>query len=174
MRLSDWRAAAPNRESLGPRVVPVLEPVLAALGAESNPHLWISWGEDPRFRYTIFALTPGGVGICVIRPGQGGEGPRITAKLVRWGRVQLGELDVETQQAHRLLTVQLEGHVLKGVDSEADRVARFVHAVMAGIDGRQMPSLEEPARRRRSTPTAAAPKKPVAPPRKSRTQPRPT
>jgi hypothetical protein len=174
MRLSDWRAAAPNRDSLGPRVVPVLEPVLATLGAEPNPHLWISWGDDPRFRYTIFVVTPGGLGICVVRPGQGGEGPRIAAKLVRWGRVQLGELDVETQQGHRLLTVQLEGHVLKGVDADADGVARFARAVMAAIDGRQMPSLEEPARRRRSAPKAAASKKPAAAPRKPRTRPPPS
>ncbi len=158
MRLSDWRAGAPDRESLGSRVAPALEAVLSTLGAEPNPHVWISWGEDPRFRYTVFVITPGGLGVCVVRPGQAAEGPRIGAKLVRWGRVQLGELDVETQQAHRLLTVQLEGHVLKGVDAGADGIARFVQAVMAGIDGRPQPSMDEPTLARRAPSKAGAKK----------------
>lgn len=156
MRLSDWRRATPHRESLGPRVLAVLEPVLATLGAERDPHVWIAWGEDPGDRYTLFAITPGGLGTCMVRVNPSGEGPRIRAKLVRWGRVQVGDLDVETQESHRLLTVQLEGHVLKGVDADGDAVARFVHAVLAAVDGRPMPNLEAPASRRRRV-SAAAP-----------------
>jgi hypothetical protein len=100
-------------------------------------------------------VTPGGLGVCVVRLNPAGDGPRIGAKLVRWGRVQVGEVDIETQQAHRMLTVQLEGQVLKGVDAEADRVSRFVQAVLAAVDGRPIPSLDEPRARGRSASSAA-------------------
>jgi hypothetical protein len=148
MRLSDWRVSAPHRESLGPRVMPILEPVLETLGTEPNPHVWIAWGDDPGFRFTLFAPTPAGLGVCSVRLNPGSGSPRIGAKLVRWGRVQIGELDVETQEAHRLVTVQLEGQVLKGVDAEADRVARFVRTLLAAIDGRPLPALDETPKRR--------------------------
>jgi hypothetical protein len=148
MRLSDWRVGAPHRESLGPRVMPVLEPVLETLGAESNPHVWIAWGDDPGFRYTLFAPTPAGLGVCSVRLNLGSGSPRIAAKLVRWGRVQLGELDVETQESHRLVTVQLEGQVLKGVDADADRVAAFIRTLLGAIDGHGLPVLDETPKRR--------------------------
>ncbi|HET7026588.1 MAG TPA: hypothetical protein VFI28_02730 [Candidatus Limnocylindrales bacterium] len=149
MRLSDWRATAPHRDALGPRVLAIVEPVLAAFGAEPDPHVWIAWGDDPGVRYSLFALAPAGVAVCAVRPTMTGEGPRMSGKLVRWGRVQLGELSIESQAGHRLLSAQLEGQVLKGVDLEADRIARFIVAVAAGIDGRPIPSPDEPRARRR-------------------------
>ncbi|HEU4571123.1 MAG TPA: hypothetical protein VFR93_00425 [Candidatus Limnocylindrales bacterium] len=156
MRLTEWRAAAPHRDALGTKVLTVLEPVLRALGAEDDPHVWVDWGEDPSYRYTLLVPTAAGLGVCAVRPGGGPDGPRIGAKLVRWGRVQLGELTIETQAGHRLATVQLEGQVLRGVDDDGDRVARFVRAVAAGIDGRPVPSLDEPkASARRTTVTTA-------------------
>jgi hypothetical protein len=176
MRLSEWRPLSPRRESLSAKVLAVLEPMLATIGAEPDPHVWISWGADPGIRYALLALTPGGVVVCTIRLNPAGDGPRIGAKLVRWSRVQIGDVDLETQQAHRLLTVQIEGQVLRGVDADADRVSRFVQAVLAGVDGRPIPSLDEPGRRRRasvatkpSTTRAAAKKaasKPVTGPRR--------
>jgi len=162
MRLSDWRASAPHREVLGPKVLGVLEPVLEALGAERDPHAWVAWGEDAAFRFSILVPTDIGLGVCVVRPNPGPEGARVSAKLVRWNRVQVGELDVETQQGHRLATVQIEGQVLKGVDAEADRMSRFGRAVIAAVDGRPMPSLDEPTRRARRTGTAAAMARPGA------------
>ena len=51
MRLSEWRAEAPARAAVETKVVAVLEPVLAALGAGKDPHGWAAWGED---------FTPGG------------------------------------------------------------------------------------------------------------------
>jgi hypothetical protein len=156
MRLSDWRATAPHRDALGPKVLAVVEPVLAAFGAEPDPHVWIAWGDDPSVRYSLFALTPAGVAVCAVRPTMTGEGPRMSGKLVRWGRVQLGELAIESQAGHRLLSAQLEGQVLKGVDLEADRIARFIVAVAAGIDGRAIPSPDPPKARRRGQAGAAA------------------
>jgi hypothetical protein len=169
MRLSEWRPLSPHRESLSAKVVAVLEPVLATIGAEADPHVWISWGADPGIRYALFALTPGGLAVCTVRVNPAGDGPRIGVKLVRWSRVQVGDVDLETQQAHRLLTVQLEGHVLRGVDADAERIARFVQAVLAGVDGRAIPSLDEPRRRRQSpsakpTGARAGSKKPASRP----------
>ncbi|HEY3523830.1 MAG TPA: hypothetical protein VGK63_09005 [Candidatus Limnocylindrales bacterium] len=147
MRLSAWRAGAPRRESLAPKVRAVLEPVLAALGAEPDPHVWIAWGEDAAYRYVLLVPTRGGLGVCTVRPTAGTEGPRVSAKLVRWSRAQVGDLDVDTQQGHRLATVQVEGTVLRAVDADTDQLGRFVQALVAAVDGRDLPSLDEPRRR---------------------------
>jgi hypothetical protein len=154
MRLSAWRTRAPLRDALGPRVLAVVEPVLAALGAEPDPHAWIVWGDDPGIRYPILVPSPAGLIVCHVRVNVPGEGPRASAKLVRWSRVQLGELAIETQANHRLITFQVEGHVLRAADAEADAVAEFAVRLFAGVDGRPVP---EPAGgRRRSASKAAA------------------
>ena len=64
-------------------------------------------------------------------------GPRASAKLVRWARVQVGELGVETQGGHRILSFSVEGVIfLQGVDAEADRIAAFALGLVSAIDGR--------------------------------------
>ena len=147
MRLSEWRAAAPNREAMAPKVSGVIDPVLAALGAEPDPHCWVIWGDDPGVRYLIMAITPLGLGVCHVRVNVPGEGPRASGKLVRWGRVQVGELDVEMGGGHRLLSVQLEQQVIRGVDDHVDQISQFIGAVFAAIDGRPRPDLDASAER---------------------------
>jgi hypothetical protein len=67
--------------------------------------------------------------------------------LIRWSRVVIGELAVETQAGHRLLSFQVEQQVLRGADEEADRVAAFALRVVAGVEGRSIPaSVERPGR----------------------------
>lgn len=144
MRLSEWRAAAPNRDAVGPKVAAVIDPILAALGADADPHAWIAWGEEPAVRYTVFVPLPAGLVSCYVRVNVPGEGPRGTAKLIRWNRVQLGELGIETQGGHRLLSFQVEQQVLRGADDQADQIAGFAMQLFAAIDGRPMPEL--PAR----------------------------
>jgi hypothetical protein len=75
-------------------VLPVVESALVTLGAERDPECWIAWGDDPAVRYMIFAPTPGGLAQVSVRVNVLGEGPRAGGKVVRWGRVQLGELGV--------------------------------------------------------------------------------
>jgi len=134
----------------------VVEPVLKVLGTEPDPHAWIVWGDDPSARYVIMALAPAGLAICHVRVNVPGEGSRASGKLVRWGRVQVGELDVEMGGGHRLLSVQLETQVIRGVDADADLIAGFIHAVFAGIDGRPLPRLDaDPARAARRAPAKA-------------------
>lgn len=135
MLLSEWRKTAPNRECMSNKVLAVLKPVLADLGADGDPACWIIWGEDPEFRYSIMVPTPAGLLTVAIRIS-GGEGPRVTAKLVRWAKLQLTELSVEASGGHRLVAVQVEGQVLKGMDKEADLICEFVLWLLAGIDGR--------------------------------------
>ena len=149
MRLSEWRASAPSKEAVGPRVAGVVDPVLLALGAGTDPHCWIAWGDEPANRFTVFAPTDPGLIVCFVRVNVPGEGPRATTKLVRWNRVAIGELGVETQAGHRMLSFQLESQVLRGVDVEADRAAAFALRVIAAIDGRPLPAVEErgPARK---------------------------
>ena len=156
VRLSDWRAQAPHRDSLAPKVVAVIEPVLLALGAERDPGCWVVWGDDPGVRYQILAPTEAGLVQVHVRVNVPQEGPRASGKLVRWGRVQLGELAVEIVQGHRLLTFQAEGQVLNGTDADADRIAAFALELFARVDGRPVPATATPPRTARSTARGAA------------------
>jgi hypothetical protein len=149
MRLSEWRSKAPSKDAGGAKVAAMVDPVIEALGAEGDPHCWVAWGEDPAFRYTIFIPTEDGLIVSVVRVNVPGEGPRATTKLIRWNRVAIGELTVESQAGHRLLSFQLEQQVLRGTDAAADRVAAFALRVLATLEGRAIPP--EVGRSRRSS-----------------------
>lgn len=146
MRLSEWRAHAPGREAAGARVMAVVEPVLSTFGLERDPECWIVWGDDPAIRWTLLAAAPAGLISCHVRVNVPGEGPRASAKLARWHRVQVGELAVETQGGHRIVTFQVENVVMRGADTEADGIGRFALTVFAGIDGRPMPEPSSASR----------------------------
>jgi hypothetical protein len=139
MRLSDWRGQAPYKDATSPRVMAVVETALVTLGAERDPDCWVAWGDDPAVRYMVFAPTPGGLAQLNVRVNAPGEGPRAGGKVVRWARVQLGELGVEIQGGHRLVTFQVETQVLNGVDDTADRISAFAQALFAAVDGRPAP-----------------------------------
>jgi hypothetical protein len=139
MRLSEWSAAAPTREAAGPKVLPVAEAMLATLGATPDSDCWVSWGDDPGVRWALPASTPAGLVVAHVRVNVPQEGPRAAGNLVRWSRVQLGEIAVEVQGGHRIMSPTLEGVVLRGGDAEADAVGAFVQAVLAAIDGRSLP-----------------------------------
>jgi hypothetical protein len=158
MRLGEWRALAPHKDAAGPKVAAVVEPILAALGAGPDPHCWVAWGDEPAIRYSIFVPTEPGLIACFVRVSAPGEGPRATTKLIRWNRVSVGELGIETQRGHRLVSFQLEQQVLRGVDDEADRVAAFALRVIAAIDGRPLPRIEDEVGRPGSE-TSAPPKR---------------
>jgi hypothetical protein len=171
MRLSDWRASPPTRESMTLKVLAVVEPVLTAMGAEKDPSCWVVWGDDPAIRYTILVPTPSGLVTCGVRVNIPGEGPRASAKLVRWNRVQLGELAVETQAGHRVTTFQVEQHVLRGADAAAERIAGFAMALFAAVDGRPTPNVR--AARSRRPGKAAAGRRPASGVAASRSAPKP-
>jgi hypothetical protein len=156
MRLSEWRASAPTKDAATPKVAAVVDPVLTALGAGPDPHGWVAWGDEPSNRYSILVPTDPGLIITFVRVNVPGEGPRATTKLVRWNRVAIGELAVEMQAGHRLLSFQIEQQVLRGADEEADRVAAFALRVIAAIDGRPLPPVEESVRRPKPSPAAPA------------------
>jgi hypothetical protein len=136
MRLSDWRGRTPHRDSLTTKVVGVVEPVITALGAEPDPTCWIVWGDDPAVRYIILVPTDAGLLQVHVRVNVPQEGPRASGKLIRWNRVQTGELAMEVAGGHRLLSFQVEGQVLKGSDDDADAIAGFALEIFAAIDGR--------------------------------------
>lgn len=142
MRLSGWRAVAPRQESMAPKVVAVVEPVLTALGAEPDPHAWVFWGDDPDIRYLVAVVTAPGLITCNVRVNVPGEGPRVSAKLVRWSRVQVGDLAIETAPGgHMILGAQVEGNVFRATDDAVPDAAGFMLAVLAGMDGRPLPDL---------------------------------
>ena len=141
MRLSEWRAGAPHAASVADKVLASIAPVLEGLGAEADPPCWIAWGDDPLVRYTILALADAGVVTCSVRVNVPQEGPRASGKLVRWSRLQVGELSVENQGGHSLVSFQVESQLLRGVDDEGHRVTEFALDVVAGVDGRPFPSV---------------------------------
>jgi hypothetical protein len=148
VRLSAWRTAAPQKAAATAKVAAVVDPVLSALGAEPDPHCWVVWGEEPAVRYSILVPTDAGLIHAFVRVNIAAEGPRTTTKLVRWNRVSIGELSLETQSGHRLLSFQVEGQVLRGVDREADQAAAFALRIIAAIDGRPLPPAEDSRTRR--------------------------
>ena len=154
MRLSDWRQRAPHKDSLTPKVLAVIEPILAALGAAPDPSCWIVWGEDPGVRYVMLVPTDAGLLQVLVRVNVPGEGPRASAKVIRWGRLQVGELGLETVSSHHLLGFQVESHILRGSDDEGDAIASFALEVFARIDGRpftpsavEAPTIDQGRRR---------------------------
>ena len=159
MRLSEWRAEAPTRGPVESKVVAVLEPVLTALGAGKDPHGWAAWGDDVTTRWQYLAPTPAGLVLAFVRVNVPGEGPRASGSLVRWNRLQVGELGVEIQGGHRLLNFQLEGVLLRGQDDTADDVAEFAQAVFLAMDrtGRSADSGEEAPTRRGPPPIPQLP-----------------
>jgi hypothetical protein len=166
MRLGEWRKTAPTSACMSTQVLAVLEPVLANLGAEGNPECWVAWGEDPDIKYSVFAPTRAGLVTVAMRP-TAGDGPRATGKLVRWSKLQLGELSVESTGGHRVVGVQLEGNVLQGMDALADRICEFVRSLLASVDGRDVQAVVAALPHRASPgalPTAAAVEGPSAAP----------
>jgi hypothetical protein len=136
MRLSEWRTRAPHKDALTPKVLAVVEPVMASLGAEPDPGCWIVWGDDPGVRYVMLVPTDAGLLQVLVRVNVPQEGPRASAKVIRWNRVQIGELALEMAGGHRLLGFQVESHVLRGADDEGDSMASFALELLARIDGR--------------------------------------
>jgi hypothetical protein len=138
VRLSDWRGRTPHRDAMTSKVMMAIEPMLATMGAEADPTCWVVWGDDPGVRYVIFVPTDPGLLQVHVRVNVPQEGPRSSAKLIRWNRVQVGELNIEVAGGHRLLSFQVEGQVLKGSDEDADAIAAFARDLFAAIDGRHI------------------------------------
>jgi hypothetical protein len=159
MRLSEWADAAPRQNAMTPKVTAVISSALELLGAEADPECWVAWGDDPTVRYLIFVVTTAGIVQLNVRVNVPGEGPRASGKLVRWNRLQIGELVVEIQGGHRLLNFQLEGVLLRGQDDSADDVAEFAQAVFLAIDkpGRAADDAEEAPTRRGPPPIPQLP-----------------
>ncbi len=136
MRLREWRDVAPRKDSMGPKVVSVIDEALDLLGSEPNPDCWVVWGDDPAVRYVLLVPIDAGLLTVNVRVNVPGEGPRAQGKLIRWNRVQTGELAVEIQGGHRLINFQIENNVLRGKDDEAGVLSDFVLVVYDAIDGR--------------------------------------
>jgi hypothetical protein len=156
MRLSGWRAKAPFKDSVAPKVLAALDSALVALGAEADPECWVVWGDDPRVRYQVLVPTLSGLAQVNVRVGVPGEGARASGKVLRWNRVQLGELAVEIQAGHRLVTFQVEAQPLNGADAAADAIAAFAQALFAAADGRPAAMTPKARKTRASKPGSAA------------------
>ena len=136
MRLSEWQAGASHPDSMADKVLAPARDAITLLGAERDPECWVVWGDDPQVRWTLLVPLVAGLLQVIVRVNVPGEGPRAAGKLIRWHRVQIGELSVEVQGGHRMLTFQVEQQLLHGADAEADAAAAFVETILAAMDGR--------------------------------------
>jgi len=136
MRLSDWRASPQGEKVMTDKVASAYGPAMEVLGAEADPVAHVVWGDDPAHRYVILAATAAGLVVVNVRVNVPQEGPRASARLVRWSRVQVGELSVEAHHGHRHVTSQVENIVLQGSDEEADDIGGFMSHLLAAVDGR--------------------------------------
>jgi len=164
MRLSEWRVKAPFKDSTSPKVLAVIEQAIVPLGADPDPECWVSWGDDPAARYLIYVPTPSGLIQANVRVAVPGEGPRTAARVLRWNRIQLGELAIEIQGGHRLVTFQVENQVLNGADAQADAIAAFAQTLFAAVDGRPMPTPRKAVGASKGRPAGKAAAKPAAKP----------
>lgn len=139
MRLSEWCEGAPVAESVSAPVMALVESLYADLGVGEETDCWVLWGEDPAMRYTILAPSLAGLAIVSVRPTGSADGPRGNGKLVRWSKLSVSELTIESAGGHRIVAIQIESNVLKGVDDEADRICDFVRIVLAGLENRSEP-----------------------------------
>ena len=146
MRLSEWRSRAPSKDAMSAKVLPVIDDALAVMAADPDPECWVAWGDDPDIRYTVLVPTESGLLQISVRVNVPGSGPRASGKLVRWSRVQVGELGIEIHSGHRLVSFQVEALVLQGADALADAIGVFAHSLFAAIDGRPLPA-PSPARK---------------------------
>jgi hypothetical protein len=137
MRLSEYVASPKSQAAVAPKVLAVVTPVLGALGAGEDPEGWLAWGEEPAVRWMFLAPTTAGLVTCQVRVNVPGEGPRASGKVGRWGRIQVGELAMETSPGgHRVTAFQVESVVLRGGDEDADAIAAFALTVFDAMDGR--------------------------------------
>ena len=123
--------------------------------------------------------------VVAVRANIAGSGPRATAKVVRWSRLQMGELAVETEGPHRMISFQVESFVLRGADAAADAIGRFALVLLAAVEGRPWPPFDAPGRRRPTARPGVAAGSTGGPParegrlgrragrRRARTEPRP-
>lgn len=137
MRLTEWAERAPHKGSMTPKVLATITPILKALGADKDPPSWVAWGDDPASRYLVLVPVAAGLIQVNVRVNVPQEGPRSSGKLLRWNRVQTGELSVEVVGGHRLVGFQVENVIMRGTDDDGDAVARFALDVFAAIDGRR-------------------------------------
>ncbi len=115
MRLSDWRGRTPHRDSMTSKVVAVDRTTRDGDGRLADPMCWVVWGDDPASRYVILVPTEAGLLQVNVRVNVPQEGPRASGKLVRWNRVQVGELAMEVASGHHLLSFQVEKPDPQGV-----------------------------------------------------------
>ena len=134
MRLSEWSKHAPHKASMTPKVLATVTPILTSLGAAEDPPCWVAWGDDPEARYVILTPTTAGLVQVHVRVMVPQEGPRSSGKLMRWNRVQTGELSVEVVGGHRLVGFQVDNIILRGTDEEGDAVSSFALEVYAAMD----------------------------------------
>ena len=69
MRLSGWRLKAPGKDGINPEILEAVGSILAALGADADPHCWLTWGDETGSRWSLMAPCPAGLAVVNV-PGR--------------------------------------------------------------------------------------------------------
>ncbi|MGC8634130.1 MAG: hypothetical protein ACP5VP_05630 [Candidatus Limnocylindrales bacterium] len=135
MRFADWQATPEGSRYLTDRLVPLIESAARTLGAHDATPCYVAWGDQPEARFQVMLSTDGGLGIFNVRVSVPQEGPRLSGRLVRWARVQAGEVTFEAHSGHIQVSAQFEGQVLLGLDEAGERIAEWMTEVYRRVDG---------------------------------------
>jgi hypothetical protein len=135
MRFADWQATPEGSRYLSDRLVKLIESAAHTLGARDATPCYVAWGEQPEARFQVMLSTDGGLAIFSVRANVPQEGPRLSGRLVRWARVQVGELTFEAHSGHVQVSAQFEGQVLLGLDAAGERIAEWMTEVYRRVDG---------------------------------------
>lgn len=135
MRLGEWRSSATGKKVIPAKVAEVLDSALRALGVPADAVAYVLWGDQPEVRFLVLAASDAGMAYIGVRVNVPQEGPRASGRMIRWSRVQVGEVSVEAHHGHRQVTAQVESQVLQGVDTAGDEIAAWMAEVYRRVDG---------------------------------------
>ncbi len=134
MRFDDWRATPEGERHLTERLVALIDPVSRVLGVGTETACHVVWGDQPPARFQVLLATEAGLAVLNVRVNVPQEGPRISGRLVRWGRVQAGEVTIEAHSGHAQVSAQFEGQVLQGLDTAGERIAEWMIEVYRRVE----------------------------------------
>jgi hypothetical protein len=134
MRFAEWRDGPEGRQRLPEKVIFLIETVTQTLGADGEVSCYVVRGDQPDSRFQVLAATSAGLMALNVRVNLPQEGPRVSGRLVRWGRVQAGEVAIEGHGGHVQVSAQFEGAVLQGLDSAAREIAVWMTEVYRNLD----------------------------------------
>ena len=135
MQFSDWCETDEGRRRIPEPLVTLIGNAMRTLGVPLDAPAHVIWGDQPGQRFMVMLACDAGLAILGVRPSTPQEGPRVSGRLLRWSRVQVGELAIEAHHGHVQASAQMEGQVLQGLDAAGAQVAGWMAEVYRRVEG---------------------------------------